>query len=197
MRRDPGATRGDSTVSGVLARIAPMPYAAALVMSQSVGTLPSGSLNRQVILLALPMLPDDVMVDTVVLFSPSASSEHNLTRAMKHVKQNLYATSSPYDVVLAGLPVNADGKGGAPAGRYGFILPPGAGEATLMAYSRVINLPWRPSYLGFNWNGGHTTVTNRSFVKHVIAPRIFTDEHFPLDRSIRDRAAFSPKGVRP
>ncbi len=155
------------------------------------------SAGTSLILLALPMLPDDVMVDNVVLFSPSVSSEHNLTQAMKHVKRNLYATSSPYDGILAGLPVNADGKGGAPAGRYGFKLPPGAGEKTLMAYSRVINLPWKPSYLGYHWNGSHTTVTNRSFVKHVIAPRIFTDEHYPLDRSILDRAASSPRGVRP
>mgnify|MGYP001168309499 CR=1 FL=1 len=152
------------------------------------------SAGTSLVLMALPMLPEDIQVDSVVLFSPSVSSEHNLTEAMKHVRRNLYATSSPYDGILAGLPVNADGKGGAPAGRYGFRMPPRAKESTLMAYSRVINLPWNPSYLAYGWNGSHTGVTNRRFVKAVIAPRILTNEPFPLDRSILDRAAASPSG---
>lgn len=155
------------------------------------------SAGTSLILLALPMLPSDVQVDNVVLFSPSVSSEHNLSQAMAHVKRNLYATSSPHDGILAALPVNADGKGGAPAGRSGFRLPPRAKENTLLAYSRVINLPWQASYLGFGWDGSHTGATGRRFVGGVVAPRIMTKEPYPLDRSILDRVSAGAGGARP
>lgn len=154
------------------------------------------SAGTSLILLALPMLPDDVHVDNVVLFSPSVSSEHNLVDAMEHVKRNLYATSSPHDGILAALPVNADGKGGAPAGRSGFKLPPRARLEALMAYGRVVNIPWQPSYLAYDWDGSHTSVTNSRFVGSVIAPRILTPEPYPLDRSVLDRVAQKPTGAR-
>lgn len=154
------------------------------------------SAGTSLILLALPMLPKDVQVDNVVLFSPSVSSEHNLVDVMEHVKRNLYATSSPHDGILSALPVNADGQGGAPAGRSGFKLPPRAKEGTLIAYSRVINIPWQASFLGFDWNGSHTSVTNRRFVGTVIGPRIMATEPYPLDRSVLDKVAAKPAGAR-
>lgn len=142
------------------------------------------SAGTSVILRALEELEDGVMVDNVVLFSSSVSSEHSLTKAMRHVKRNLYATTSPYDSILSTLPVNADGKGGQPAGRGGFRLPTGASRETLSAYQRVVNLPWQSTYLGFGWNGSHTSVTGSEFVASVIAPRILKPEPYPLDRSI-------------
>ncbi len=154
------------------------------------------SAGTSVILLALEQLKDGVQVDNVVLFSPSVSSEHNLTKAMRHVKRNLYATTSPHDSILGGLPVNADGEGGAPAGRGGFRLPRNAGEETLTAYQRVINLPWQPSYLGYGWSGSHISVTDSDCVAGVIAPRILTTEPYPLDRSVAARFEVSSAGAR-
>lgn len=152
------------------------PEAPIHVMGLSAGT--------SLILRALEELEDGVKVDNVVLFSSSASSEHNLTKAMRHVKRNLYATTSPYDSILSTLPVNADGKGGHPAGRVGFRFPRGSTRESISAYQRVVNLPWQPSYLGFGWNGSHTSVTGSGFVAAVIAPRVLTSEPYPLDRSI-------------
>jgi len=131
-----------------------------------------------------------------VLFSPSVSSEHNLTKAMRHVKRNLYATTSPHDSILGGLPVNADGEGGAPAGRGGFHLPRSAGQETMKAYERVINLPWQPSYLGYGWSGSHVSVTESDFVAAAIAPRVLTTETYPHDRSIAARCAMSQLGAQ-
>jgi pimeloyl-ACP methyl ester carboxylesterase len=142
------------------------------------------SAGTSLVLLALEKLDDDVKVDNVVLFSSSASSKHNLTKAMQHVERNLYATTSPHDSILSTLPVNADGKGGPPAGQMGFRFPGGGGRETIAAYQRVVNLPWQPSYLGFGWNGSHTSVTDSEFVAAVIAPRVLTTEPYPLDRSI-------------
>lgn len=154
------------------------------------------SAGSSVILLALQQLKEGVQVDNVVLFSPSVSSEHNLMKAMRHVKRNLYATTSPHDSILGALPVNADGKGGPPAGRAGFRFPRGAGRETTAAYQRVINLPWQPSYSGYGWSGSHVSVTDSKFVAGVIAPRILTTEPYPLDRSIAARYAMARLGAQ-
>lgn len=154
------------------------------------------SAGTSLIILALEELPKDVQVDDVVLFSSSVSSEHNLTRAMRHVKGRLYATCSTHDAILAGLPVNADGRGGSPAGRIGFKLPPASSASTMKAYDRVINIPWQPSFLGFGWTGSHTSVTDWRFVSSVVAPRILSREAFPLDRSVVARASAGTSGGR-
>lgn len=145
------------------------------------------SAGTAVILSALDQLPEGVWVDSVVLFSPSVSARHDLTPVMKHVRGILYATCSPHDGVLRALVSNADGKRGPPAGRTGFRMPRGK-NGTKEAYRRVVNLHWRPAYLAFDWNGGHTTVTRSRFVAGVIAPRIFSSAPFPLDRSVADAA---------
>ncbi|MEE8384659.1 MAG: alpha/beta hydrolase [Dehalococcoidia bacterium] len=154
---------------------------------------PTGQINvmglsagTAVILSALEQLEKDVAVDNVVLFSPSVSARHDLEKAMRHVRRNLYATCSPHDGILSTLTINADGKRGSPAGRTGFQLP-SRGTKTAAAYRRVINLPWLPSYVGFDWSGGHTSVTNPEFVAAVIAPRVLTGEPYPLDRSVMDK----------
>jgi len=154
---------------------------------------PAGQINvmglsagTAVVLFALEQLPKDIAVDNVVLFSPSVSARHDLTKAMKHVRRNLYATYSPHDGILGALVVNADGKRGRPAGRIGFRMTR-HGETSNAAYKRVINLPWRPSYLAFDWNGGHTSVTRSKFVATVIAPRMLTTEPYPLDRSVMEK----------
>jgi acetyl esterase/lipase len=142
------------------------------------------SAGTSVILLALEQMAKGMQVDCVVLLSPTVSAEHDLTKAMQHVRRCLYATSSPHDAIVGGLVVNADGRDGPPAGENGFRLPPGGGEKTRAAYARVVNLPWEPSYAGFNWSGGHTGVTSPEFIAAVIAPRLLTSEPFPLDRAV-------------
>lgn len=145
------------------------------------------SAGTAVVLSALEQLGDGVRVDHVILFSPSVSAKHDLTAALQHVGGRLYATTSPHDGILAALVINADGLGGPPAGRVGFRLPTEATEATRVAYRRVINLPWRPSYVVYDCDGGHTSVTRIKYVEAVIAPRIFQTEPYPLDRSVVDR----------
>lgn len=145
------------------------------------------SAGTAVVLSALEELKPGAQVDNVVLFSPTVSGERDLTKIMQHVRRNLYATSSPSDGIVGALAVNADGKPGIPAGRRGFKMARKSDPATRDAYARVINLPWQPSYIGFDWTGGHTGVTNRIFVAGVIAPRILTSEPYPLDRPIVER----------
>lgn len=152
------------------------------------------SAGTSVILGALEQLPKGVEVDNVVLFSPSVSADRDLTKAMQHVRRNLYATCSPNDAILATLAVNADGKPGPPAGRVGFRLPRPTSPQVQAAYSRVVNISWDPAYLAFDWSGGHTAVTNRKMVASAIAPRVLSSEPYPLDRSVMDRVAMRQTG---
>jgi hypothetical protein len=151
------------------------------------------SAGTSVVLGALEQLKPGVQVDSVVLFSPSVSSQRDLTKIMQHVKHNLYATCSPHDAIIAGMAVNADGLKGPPAGRNGFRMPRGD-ERMREAYRRVVNLPWQPSYVGFHWNGSHTGVTHSQFVASVVAPRILSSQPFPLDRPVAELPARIARG---
>lgn len=185
--------RSDIVARGLAARIERVrekdPTGPIHLMGLSAGTA--------VILNALEHLPDGVMVDNVVFFSSSVSADRNLTKAMAHVKRNLYATTSTEDSILKRLAVNADGMDGPPAGRTGFRLPKAATEAVAAAYRRVINLPWQPSFVGGGWSGSHVSATSRGFVANNIAPRILMQDAHPLDRPVLRQLADSSEGPRP
>ncbi|HNO76652.1 MAG TPA: hypothetical protein PKN33_01225 [Phycisphaerae bacterium] len=155
-------------------------------------TLMGLSAGSAVILNALERLPENMMVENVVLFQPSVSASHNLTPALLHVRGKLYATCSRRDAILATLGVNADGESGAPAGRSGFRIASGLTTKQRQLYTKVVNLPWRRQYNKYGWRGGHVTSTSRKFVKHIIAPRVMEPSkptpprRFPIPGTERD-----------
>lgn len=142
------------------------------------------SAGTAVVLNALEQLPTNVKVKHVVLLASSASSTRDLTPAMRRVTGNLYNTVSRTDAILNALVANADGGSGPPAGRAGFRKPRPGRRDTDAAYRRVINLPWQPAYLAYDWEGGHVSATSPKFIRSVIAPRMLSDESFPLDRPV-------------
>jgi pimeloyl-ACP methyl ester carboxylesterase len=144
------------------------------------------SAGTSLIVSALERLPENVSVDYVVLLSPSISSRHDLSKALRHVGRRLYATSSPHDAILAVAP-SAALEPGRPAGRVGLEMPRGLTPAERLAYRKVHNLPWRPGYVAYGWDGAHTSVTARDFIRVVIAPRILHDLPHPLDRPLAGR----------
>ncbi len=146
--------------------------------------LMSLSAGSALILSALEDLPKDVQVDTVVLLSPSVSSRRDLTPALEHVKGKLYATCSEHDGINSALPITADGGEGPPAGYRGFFRPFKREPRALEPYAKVVNLPWRPGYVGLGWRGDHVGVTSSRFIECVIAPRILSGGSFPLDRPL-------------
>jgi pimeloyl-ACP methyl ester carboxylesterase len=144
------------------------------------------SAGTSIIVYALEELPPSVSVDYVVLLSPSVSSEHDLTRALRHVKYRLYATSSPHDGILSATPVSAGMAGGRPAGLDGFRIPKHLSAARRKVYEKLINIPWRPEYVAYGWDGGHTSVTSSEFIQVAIGPRIMDDQPYPLDTPVVD-----------
>ncbi|MBX3394644.1 MAG: hypothetical protein KF841_04705 [Phycisphaerae bacterium] len=141
------------------------------------------SAGTAVVLNAIEQLPADVKVSNVVLLSSSASSQRDLTKIMQRVSGCIYNTVSRRDSILSTLTVNADGGEGRPAGAVGFRRPRGTKRpGSDQAYRRVVNLPWKPAYLAYDWDGGHTRVTSSKFIRSVIAPRLKSKDAFPLDR---------------
>jgi pimeloyl-ACP methyl ester carboxylesterase len=142
------------------------------------------SAGTAVVLNALEELPPGVQVDKVVLFSSSVSANRNLSPALDHVRGAMYATTSRNDLILSSLVVTADGRNTSAAGRTGFRIPSGLSSRDRDNYRKVVHLNWKPGYVAFGWDGGHVSATNSEFVRAVIAPRIMSDEQFPLDRPL-------------
>ena len=142
------------------------------------------SAGTAVLAAALEQLNDGVMVDNVVLLSSSISARRDLRRVLGHVRGHLYVTVSLRDRMLAVMSVNADGGPGPPAGRTGVLTPRALDRSDRTPYRKVVNLPWRPAYAGFGWNGGHTGVTSPKFIEAVLLPRLRSNELFPLDRPL-------------
>lgn len=172
------AARNQGVARGLAKRIQKFhnqhPQADIFVMGLSAGTA--------VVLHAIEQLPPSVKVKHVVLLSSSASANHDLTAAMQRVSGCLYNTVSRSDAILNSLGVNADGRDGSPAGSTGFRRPRKRKSETIAAYRRVVNLPWKPAYLAYDWDGGHVAATNPKFIRAVIAPRLMAEGPFPLDR---------------
>ena len=125
----------------------------------------------------LEELPPENQVDTVVLLSSSVASDHNLTQALRHVRGDLYVTTSPDDAILTtAVPVlgSADRQfvGTDVAGLDGFEVPPGASPEVRRLYSKVVMLAWNPVDDRYGDYGGHTDTTKPEFVQHVIAPLV-------------------------
>ena len=146
-----------------------------VVMGLSAGT--------RVVVCGLEKLPPSVWVDHVVLLSPSISSRHDLSKALRHVKGRLYFTTSTQDGILS-TACSAGMEGGRPAGQAGFVLPNHPSADTKNLYRKVVPLPWRPGYLAYGWDGGHVSATSSEFIRVVIAPRIIDDSPHPLDQAL-------------
>ena len=138
------------------------------------------SAGTAIVPFAMEELPESVGVDTVVLLSGSLSSGYDLTKALRHVRGDMYVTTSPHDAILSGaVPFtgSADDKkvGDDVVGVHGCHLPPETSAETRRLYSKIVIIAWDPSFRQFGDAGGHTDTTNASFVQHVIAPLIIRE----------------------
>jgi hypothetical protein len=138
------------------------------------------SAGTAIVIYALEALPAADQVDTVVLLSSSVSADYDLTQALRHVRGDMYVTTSPNDAVLADLAPEfgtADRKyvGREIAGLEGFRMPVGADLETRRLYAKIMNLAWDPALDQFGDYGGHTDTAKPEFVRHVIAPLVMRE----------------------
>jgi pimeloyl-ACP methyl ester carboxylesterase len=126
---------------------------------------------------AVEKLPDNMMVDTIVLLGSSLSTDYDMTKCLKHVKNKVYILSSPNDKILKTfIPVTGTIDGSylvQPAGLAGMYPPDKISPEGLALYKeKVVNIPWRPVFEKLDNDGGHTAATSYKFLKYFILPKL-------------------------
>jgi pimeloyl-ACP methyl ester carboxylesterase len=123
---------------------------------------------------ALEALPEDVRVRRAVLLAPALGPGYNLARALRAVKDRLYAASSWADVglMVAGTTVfgTMDRRHSPGAGFTGFRMPGNLASDDLKAYEKVRQVRWTPSLVRHGNLGGHMGWTTARFAREFLAP---------------------------
>jgi hypothetical protein len=139
---------------------------------------------------ALEMLPDEVKVESVLMFAPALSPQYDLSKALSHVKDKLYVFSSPYDFVVLSTGTRMfgtmDGVRCDAAGYKGFVKPD-AGDAD--QYKKLMPQPYQRAWaMRYGNFGSHICGMRTKFVKEYVSKILLTGKP-PVDQ---DDAAAGP-----
>jgi pimeloyl-ACP methyl ester carboxylesterase len=129
------------------------------------------SAGTGIALWALEGMKESFKVDSVVLLSSSLYHEYDVSQALRRVKGRIYNYYSSNDAVLAG-PMKIFGT---IDGRFG---EDGAGSVGLRhaaGRDRVVNIPWKPDFATYGYNGGHTDSTTAPFVRAVLSKHLLAE----------------------
>jgi len=138
------------------------------------------SAGTAVAVYTLEALPDGLQVESVVLLGASVSASHDLTAALRHVRNRLFIFTSSQDSVLRFLvpltgTADRDGGGAGPAGLVGFIIPPNASDETRRLYGeKVVTIAWKPEFERAGNYGGHLDNVNEEFIRDFVAPLVMS-----------------------
>jgi len=131
---------------------------------------------------ALELLPDEVKVESVLMFAPALSPEYDLSKALSHVKQKLYVFSSPHDFVVlsAGTKMfgTMDGVRCEAAGLKGFVKPI---SADAEQYKKLVPQPYQRTWaMKYSNVGSHICAMRTKFAKEYVAKILLTGKP-PVD----------------
>ncbi|CAN5572337.1 hypothetical protein BH09PLA1_BH09PLA1_02820 [soil metagenome] len=149
-------------------------------------TITGHSAGTGIAVWALEKLPDDVMVDDLVMIASALSPQYDLSKALRHVRGKAYAFNSDLDVLI--LSVGTKGFGTVDrvktdaAGRVGFEAP---ADGDAQQYAKLTQIPYDSDWLRFNNSGDHIGPMMRSFAKNVVASVM-------LGRGVPPRATTAP-----
>jgi pimeloyl-ACP methyl ester carboxylesterase len=135
------------------------------------------SAGSAVTIWALEDLPDDVQVQSVLLIEPAVDPNHDLSRALRHVRGHLFAVETFSDVFALGIGTmmfgTSDGGANTPAaGCVGFNRPAGCDRAE---YKKLLELPWKLEYLNRGDVFGHVMPMSAAMAREVWAPMLVDD----------------------
>jgi hypothetical protein len=120
---------------------------------------------------ALEKLPADVKVDTVLMLAPALSPGYDLSAALRHVRNRMYAFTSTNDTIVLSTGTRMfgtiDGVRGDAAGFGGFVMP---GSADPTQYAKLISRPYEPDWIAYDDWGDHIGALSRPFAAAVLAP---------------------------
>ncbi len=138
--------------------------------------LTSHSGGAGILVWAMESLPEDVMVDSVVLIAPALSPQYDLSAALHHVRGKVYVFSSPFDKAVLGtgtkLLGTIDRIKCESAGLNGFKRPAGADEEQ---YRKVVPQPYQRDWIEkYDNNGTHIGGMGRTFAREYIGKLLLT-----------------------
>lgn len=123
-------------------------------------------------------LDSSSQIENLVLLGSSLSHNYDMSRALAHIRSNVYVYYSPKDSILSTVEFvgTIDRKVGVKsAGQVGLRPPKGTD-------GKIVNTPWSQDWRRLGWAGGHTDCTNERFVREELARRILT----PQDLQVMD-----------
>ena len=139
-----------------------------------VGVLGFSAGTAQVIY-ALEMLPDEELVDTVVLLGTSVSDDYDLTEMLKRIRGKIYVYTSTRDLMV-GVFMKFSGSADRKylddgAHIHGFVLPEGANEETRKLYAeKIVTIKWSKEFENDGNNGRHFDNIKMEFIRDQVAP---------------------------
>lgn len=123
---------------------------------------------------ALEQLPP-ASVEAAVLIAPALSPRYDLSAALRAVRRDLTAFTSPLDVIVLGAGTwlfgTADRVRAPSAGLVGFKPPPGSDPE---AYARLRQVPWRPRMARTGYLGGHVGPDLPPFLRAYVLPLLMS-----------------------
>lgn len=138
------------------------------------------SAGTAVAVFALEELPPGVQVNNVVLLGASISNDHDMTKALKHVRGKLYLFTSRRDRMLSffmGFSGTADRKFEPGAGETGFVLPEHASAATKKLYAdKIVTIPWTKAMEKAGNDGRHFDNIKMPFMRDYVAPLLMGEK---------------------
>lgn len=138
-------------------------------------TLTGHSAGAGIACWALEKLPDDVIVDDLLMIQPALSPGFDLSKALSRVRRKAYALTSVHDVIVLSAGTRMFGtvdrvKSDA-AGLVGFAIPENADK---QQYAKLVQLPYRSEWMRYANIGDHIGPMSFRFARDVIAPMMLT-----------------------
>ena len=122
-------------------------------------------------ILSVEDLPDDVLLDRIILVAAAISNDYDLSKVLGHCKDRLINFYSGQDLIV-GLGTELfgtiDRKKTISAGHSGFL----DADGRLRRSEKLVQIPWTPAWTQYGHHGGHIGYLSRSWARHVLAPQV-------------------------
>jgi len=137
-------------------------------------TLTSHSAGCGIAVWALEKLPDDVVIDELLMMQSALSPEYDLSKALRHVKR-AYALNSELDAIVLGRGTSTagtvDGVRTDAAGRFGYKMPEGADAKQ---YEKLTQFQYQDGWMRFDDIGDHIGPMTYRFARFMTAELLKT-----------------------
>ncbi|MBK8270404.1 MAG: hypothetical protein IPK83_19760 [Planctomycetes bacterium] len=122
-------------------------------------------------MLTVNVLPDDLMLDRIVLVAGAISNDYDTSKAERHCRDTLVNIYSPRDGIVGwGTSVfgTIDRKKVISAGHSGFVDASGRVRES----PKLLQIGWNESWQQYGHGGSHVCYLYREWAKHVLAKAI-------------------------